>query len=57
MSGLIGVTVPKEELTKKRMGGMGSIPHNLYHVIDCEQIWINISPIHAKGALTPVAPL
>ena len=33
--------LPKEELTKKRMGGMGSILHNLYHVIDCEQIWIN----------------
>lgn len=30
-----------EELTKKRIGGMGSILHNLYHVIDCEQLWIN----------------
>ncbi|MGM0898087.1 MAG: DinB family protein [Bacillota bacterium] len=30
-----------EELTKRRVGGMGSILHNLYHVIDCEQIWIN----------------
>ena len=33
--------LPKEELIKKRTGGMGSILHNLYHVIDCEQIWIN----------------
>jgi uncharacterized damage-inducible protein DinB len=30
-----------EELTKKRTGGMGSILHNLFHVIDCEQIWVN----------------
>ncbi|KAA0965231.1 hypothetical protein FQ087_02655 [Sporosarcina sp. ANT_H38] len=30
-----------EELSKKRTGGMGSILHNLFHVIDCEQIWIN----------------
>ncbi|CAM5223090.1 putative damage-inducible protein DinB OS=Ureibacillus acetophenoni OX=614649 GN=SAMN05877842_11378 PE=3 SV=1 [Ureibacillus acetophenoni] len=30
-----------EELTKKRVGGMGSFLHNLYHVIDCEQIWVN----------------
>ncbi|OCA89872.1 hypothetical protein A8L44_02745 [Bacillus sp. FJAT-27986] len=33
--------VSSEELIKKRVGGMGSILHNLYHVIDCEQIWIN----------------
>ena len=33
--------IPIEELTKKRIGGMGSILHNLFHVIDCEQIWIN----------------
>ena len=30
-----------EELTQKRTGGMGSILRNLFHVIDCEQIWIN----------------
>ncbi|WP_203246720.1 DinB family protein [Sporosarcina beigongshangi] len=30
-----------EELTQKRTGGMGSILQNLFHVIDCEQIWIN----------------
>ena len=30
-----------EELTQKRTGGMGSILHNLFHVIDCEQIWVN----------------
>ena len=34
-------TISKEELTKKRTGGMGSIVHNLFHVIDCEQIWVN----------------
>ncbi|MFS0559452.1 DinB family protein [Terribacillus sp. 179-K 1B1 HS] len=31
-------TISYEELTKKRDG---SILHNLFHVIDCEQIWIN----------------
>lgn len=31
----------KEELSKRRTGGMGSILHNLFHVIDCEQLWIN----------------
>lgn len=30
-----------EELVKKRTGGRGSILHNLYHVIDCEQLWVN----------------
>lgn len=34
-------TISYEELTKKRMGGMQSIIHNLFHVIDCEQIWVN----------------
>lgn len=34
-------TLTAEELVKKRVGGMGSILHNLYHVIDCEQLWIN----------------
>ena len=34
-------TIPNEELTKRRIGGMGSIIHNLFHVIDCEQIWVN----------------
>jgi uncharacterized damage-inducible protein DinB len=34
-------TISHEELTKKRIGGMQSIIHNLFHVIDCEQIWIN----------------
>ena len=33
--------ISNEELTKKRIGGMGSIIHNLFHVIDCEQIWVN----------------
>lgn len=30
-----------DELIKKQTGGMGSILRNLYHVIDCEQLWIN----------------
>lgn len=34
-------SLSNEELTKKRVGGMGSILYNLYHVIDCEQLWIN----------------
>jgi len=34
-------TISHEELTKKRIGGMGSVIHNLFHVIDCEQIWVN----------------
>ena len=34
-------SISNEELTKKRIGGMGSIIHNLFHVIDCEQIWVN----------------
>ena len=34
-------TISNEELMKKRIGGMGSIIHNLFHVIDCEQIWVN----------------
>ncbi|WP_409296861.1 DinB family protein [Peribacillus sp. SCS-26] len=33
--------IPADELTKTRIGGMGSILHNLYHVIDCEQLWIS----------------
>lgn len=34
-------TLSLEELRKKRVGGMGSFLHNLFHVIDCEQIWVN----------------
>ena len=30
-----------DELIKKRTGGMGSILRNIFHVIDCEQLWIN----------------
>lgn len=30
-----------EELTKARIGGMGSILRTLFHVIDCERLWIN----------------
>ncbi|MFA9558252.1 DinB family protein [Evansella sp. AB-rgal1] len=29
-----------EELRKERTGGMGSIIKNLYHVCDCEQLWV-----------------
>ena len=34
-------TLSLEELRKKRVGGMGSFLYNLFHVIDCEQIWVN----------------
>lgn len=34
-------TISNEELVEKRIGGMGTILHNLFHVIDCEQIWVN----------------
>lgn len=34
-------SLPIIELNKMRTGGMESILHNLFHVIDCEQIWIN----------------
>lgn len=34
-------TISNEELMKKRTGGMGSIIHNLFHVIDCEQLWVS----------------
>lgn len=33
--------IDPDELTKERAGGMGSILKNLFHVADCEQIWIN----------------
>lgn len=34
-------SLPDEELHKRRVGGMGSIINNLFHVVDCEQLWIN----------------
>lgn len=34
-------TISNEELMKKRISGMSTILHNLFHVIDCEQIWVN----------------
>ncbi|MGG1630791.1 DinB family protein [Rossellomorea sp. NRS-1567] len=33
--------IDQYELTKERTGGMGSILKNLFHVVDCEQIWMN----------------
>ncbi|MCA1062588.1 DinB family protein [Rossellomorea sp. AcN35-11] len=33
--------VDQDELIRERSGGMGSILKNLFHVADCEQIWIN----------------
>ncbi|WP_299516224.1 DinB family protein [uncultured Rummeliibacillus sp.] len=33
--------IPHEELTKERIGGMKSFLHTLFHVIDCEQIWVH----------------
>jgi uncharacterized damage-inducible protein DinB len=44
-------TVQKGELMKERTGGMGSILHNLLHVINCEMIWIsqmNGTPVSKK---------
>lgn len=41
-----------DELTKQRVGGMGSILKTLFHVIDCEQLWINQmlgNPVIKKG--------
>jgi uncharacterized damage-inducible protein DinB len=32
--------LPLEELLKTRVGGMGSILHTIFHVIDGEQIWL-----------------
>ncbi len=34
-------SISDEELTKKRVGGIGSILHTLYHVVNCEQLWVN----------------
>jgi uncharacterized damage-inducible protein DinB len=31
-------TLPIEELQKERVGGIGSMLRNLFHVIDCEQL-------------------
>jgi uncharacterized damage-inducible protein DinB len=33
--------IEQGELVKERTGGMGSILKNLFHVVDCEQIWMN----------------
>lgn len=33
--------IPPEELIKERIGGMKNILHTLFHVIDCEQIWVH----------------
>ncbi len=33
--------IDQSELSKERSGGMGSILKNLFHVADCEQIWMN----------------
>ncbi|MFD3449471.1 DinB family protein [Microbacteriaceae bacterium 4G12] len=34
-------TLSVEELRKERVGGMGSILNNLFHIIDCEQLWVH----------------
>ncbi|MFJ7971523.1 DinB family protein [Psychrobacillus sp. NPDC096389] len=55
-------TISNEELLKRRVGGMGSIIQNLFHVIDCEQIWVNqmqgtpviIQDIHLVSSLKEV---
>ncbi|WP_064093504.1 DinB family protein [Rossellomorea aquimaris] len=54
--------IPYDELVKERIGGMGSILKTLFHVIDCEQIWINqirdrpveVKDIHLITALQEV---
>lgn len=37
--------ISHEELIKEQIGGIGTILQNLFHVINCEQIWIS----HMKG--------
>lgn len=32
--------IPEEELRKKRVGGVGSILHTLFHIIDVEYSWL-----------------
>ena len=32
--------VPEEELSKKRVGGLGSILYTLFHVVEVERSWI-----------------
>ena len=32
--------VSEEELSRARVGGKGSILHNLFHIVDVEQAWI-----------------
>jgi uncharacterized damage-inducible protein DinB len=33
--------VPENELLRERTGGVGSILHTLFHIVDVEQSWIN----------------
>ncbi|MGI2329240.1 DinB family protein [Planococcus sp. YIM B11945] len=33
--------LPSEELLRQRTGGLGSILHNLFHIVDVEYSWIN----------------
>ncbi|WP_102691550.1 DinB family protein [Rummeliibacillus pycnus] len=33
--------ITHEELVKQRVGGMGNILHTLFHVIHCEELWVN----------------
>ncbi|MGX9134981.1 DinB family protein [Rummeliibacillus sp. JY-2-4R] len=47
--------IPHEELIKERTGGMKNFLHTLFHVIDCEQIWVNQmlgNPVNEKDMLT-----
>ncbi|MFS0821777.1 DinB family protein [Bacillus sp. 1P02SD] len=34
--------VPEEELLKKRVGGVGSILHTLFHIVEVERSWIHL---------------
>jgi uncharacterized damage-inducible protein DinB len=33
--------IPEEELLKKRVGGVGSILYNLFHIVEVEHSWIH----------------
>jgi uncharacterized damage-inducible protein DinB len=47
--------LPPEELTKERIGGMGSILATLFHVANGEQIWVNQmqdTPVIMKEGVT-----
>ncbi|MFD1412292.1 DinB family protein [Oceanobacillus jeddahense] len=34
-------SISEEELVKRRIGGLGSILHNMFHIIDVEYMWMS----------------